>query len=476
MRHRITGNRVALSAVASLLLLAGGAVGAGAATASFTRQARPEHPATSSLTAEASTAADSALAAAVLFRRSYGLNASLTWVRHVARDPRARRMPFGVPLLPSELRLVRAQLSASRSVPAWQAYLVRRFRQSFAGIYIDAAGHVRVGFTDHAARDLASAAAALRQHPLVARAFTAAYSLAYLKQLHERIDRATTTLRAAGALIDLTTVDIAHNEVLVGVSDYSRRLARQLRARYGPAIHVIATYVRLAFDTKIRVPPMEGGYDINTLLALKEEIIDCSSGFVGKDKSSGASVVITAGHCGPLASTWHQGWEFGIDGGVQGPTIGKMLRNSFPNGSDADGAELANAQEPSNRVFLNGFYPAWVAINAVQSPASDYAGEAACKSGITTGVTCGKISSVDTTISYPKGPTLYQQRTATFYAQPGDSGAPVFYGSFNAGGTTTAFGVLSGIICSDSSCTKVTGSIYSQAVHVEQAINANINI
>jgi len=60
-----------------------------------------------------------------------------------------------------------------------------------------------------------------------------------------------------------------------------------------------------------------------------------------------------------------------------------------------------------------------------------------CKSGSTTGLTCGVVTATGMTICYAQG-CVYNMAQSTAYVQPGDSG-----GAWFAGGT--AIGITSGM-------------------------------
>lgn len=150
----------------------------------------------------------------------------------------------------------------------------------------------------------------------------------------------------------------------------------------------------------------------------------CSLGF--NATRGGSPVFITAGHCGEGYQTFSKG----------GTTLGKTQAYSFP-GNDYAYSTLTSSWTGIGAVDL------YDGVNA--RPVSGYSnapvGTAICKSGRTTGWTCGSVQAKNVTVSYSNGDgttsTVSGLTKSNTCTEGGDSG-----GSWMA--STSAQGVTSG--------------------------------
>ena len=154
--------------------------------------------------------------------------------------------------------------------------------------------------------------------------------------------------------------------------------------------------------------------------------VRCSAAFVAS--TGGTEYVITAGHCTNAASSWS------VSEGYLGPTAA----SSFP-GNDYGAIRKDGSVNAVGQVLYGG--SAYEITNAGNPPVGTYV----CKTGSTTGTTCGYIEQYGVTVNYPSGTVgdLIQTDVCT---QSGDSG-----GALYAGGNQ-AVGIVSGgttISCSD---------------------------
>lgn len=366
------------------------------------------------------------------FRTDFGLRADRDFVAALVDDPTANRTLAGVPLTDVEVREFRRRLRVTARIPALKRYAAARARGSFAGVYVDQrrGGLIYVGFTRDADRHLRALKARFA-YPGKLRTFTGRYTTAQLDRLHTRVDRDKRTLEARGVTVRTTSTSVPRNAVEIGVANPTRALERRLRLRYGTGVRIVKAPALRLLDkpasqepgpgrSSIQSPPFAGGIEINGNGA------ECTSGFVAADAFSARQFLVTAGHCGSVGSSWKQGFPVGFP-------VGRLDRNSYRNGSVADGAAIGiNSLYRSNEVYVNR--EGYRRISRVAT--SDYTGAFICKSGIRTEYTCGQITSVNYTANYP-GLTLYEQRGANLYSFSGDSGAPIL--DFG-----TAHGILSG--------------------------------
>jgi len=141
--------------------------------------------------------------------------------------------------------------------------------------------------------------------------------------------------------------------------------------------------------------------------------------------SSGNQYVVTAGHCTNIGTNWTTS---------SGQTIGTTAASRFP-GDDFGAIRIANpaALQPQGGVLNNGAFQDITGASRVPVNST------VCKTGSTTGTTCGRVLQYNTTANYPQG-TVFGLTTTNVCVQPGDSGGPLFAG-------TQAQGVTSGGTC-----------------------------
>jgi hypothetical protein len=134
--------------------------------------------------------------------------------------------------------------------------------------------------------------------------------------------------------------------------------------------------------------------------------------------------VLTAGHCTNLGGTWTTS---------SGQTIGPVAASSFP-GNDFGAIRISNpaALDPRGGVLYNG------AFRDITGASRVPVNSQACKTGSTTGTTCGIVQAYNVTVRYAEG-TVYGLTRTNICTQPGDSGGAMFAGSqaqgITSGGT-----------------------------------------
>jgi streptogrisin C len=138
----------------------------------------------------------------------------------------------------------------------------------------------------------------------------------------------------------------------------------------------------------------------------------CSVGF--NVARGGVGHFLTAGHCGVAGNIASQA----------GVTIGPFLESFFPTYDDA----LVRNDNPS--FWIQG---PWVfaytgdpgIVYNISGFRDSPVGTSVCKSGRTTGVTCGWIRTKNVTVNYPQG-TVFDLDHTSACAEPGDSGGANF--------------------------------------------------
>jgi len=275
--------------------------------------------------------------------------------------------------------------------------LTRALGAQGAGAYLDASGRLTVNVLGAGAAAQVRAAGATPR--LVAR------STASLERVKAALDAAGTA--PAGSSWGL---DLVSNTVLVSVPA-GRGAAFVTRARsFGAA-------VRVQRAPAVRTQAFYGGQ------AIFHNGSRCSAGFITRS-GSGRNYVLTAGHCTNLGGTWTTS---------SGQTIGPVAASSFP-GNDFGAIRISNpaALDPRGGVLYYG------AFRDITGASRVVVGSTACKTGSTTGTTCGTVQAYNVTVRYAEG-TVYGLTRTNICTQPGDSGGAMFAGSqaqgITSGGT-----------------------------------------
>ena len=292
-----------------------------------------------------------------------------------------------------DTRTASARVAAQRGQAALAGTLGPKLGAKAAGSYLDpASGALVVNVTDAAAARTVTAAGAS------ARVVTR--SSGQLRGITAALDKAPATPGTAWG------IDPRADQVVLTISASApaakaAALARTA-ARYGSAVRVQRTGTGFA-------PQLQGGDAIFTDTGAR-----CSAGF----NTTGG--VITAGHCTAGFPNWT------VSGGG---TLGPSLDSQFPGNDFGLIQNVGQPASPSVNLYNGSSQPITGAGNAV-------AGQSICKSGSTTGVTCGTVQATNVTVTYAEGQVsgLVQTDVCT---QPGDSGGSWFSGS-------TAIGMTSG--------------------------------
>ncbi|WP_052850046.1 S1 family peptidase [Streptomyces avicenniae] len=165
----------------------------------------------------------------------------------------------------------------------------------------------------------------------------------------------------------------------------------------------------------------------------------CSAGF--NVSIGGAAYFLTAGHCTDGYPGWYTNPSLTT---YIGPTVG----SSFP-GNDYGLVRYDNASVPRPGV-VNLYNGTTVDITGAANPS---VGQAAQRSGSTTGLRSGSITGLNYTVNYGGGDIVSGLIRTNICAEPGDSGGPLFSGR-------TALGLTSG---GNGNCS-VGGTTYFQPV------------
>ena len=282
------------------------------------------------------------------------------------------------------------RIAAQSKQSALAGTLSRKLGAKAAGSYLDAAsGRLVVAVTDAAAASTVRASGA--DAKVVSR------STADLNKVTAALPRTAGTSYG---------VDTKTNQVVVtitkGASATGAKALTDAAAKYGTAVRVQRSGA--GYTTQL-----QGGDAIYTDSGGR-----CSAGF----NTTGG--VVTAGHCTAGYPSWT------VSGGGY---LGESAGSSFP-GNDY-GLVTNSGQPASGSVNLYGS-----GSQAITGAGDAVVGQSICKSGSTTGLTCGTVQAVNVTVNYAEGSVYGTVQTNTC-TQPGDSGGSWFSGS-------TAIGITSG--------------------------------
>jgi streptogrisin D len=280
--------------------------------------------------------------------------------------------------------------------------LTQKLGARTGGAYFERDGSLVVTVTDPAAAATVTAAGA--------KAKVVERSTAELAAVKSDLDK------AGGPAHSTWGVDTATNKVVLTVPASTPATAKVLSAaaRHGDAVTVTRTTQTLGHQSDIA-----GGDPLWHSSGGR-----CSVGF---NVWNGATrYVLTAGHCTALGGTWNNYANLYI-----GPSAGTY----FP------GADHGVIRIDSGLPQIRGVYLYNGTFQTIAGAGSGYAGLYACKSGSTTGLTCGYVQNTNVTVNYAQG-AVYGTDQTTICSQPGDSGGSYFTGAtalgMVSGGTTSA--------------------------------------
>jgi len=180
------------------------------------------------------------------------------------------------------------------------------------------------------------------------------------------------------------------------------------------------------FGGAVRLERVAGTFhlDISGGDAIYGSRFRCSLGF--NVRSGTTYYFLTAGHCGKAEPTW---WTSANHSTLLGNTVAA----TFP------GKDYALVRyDPS---FPTSNISGTVAGNHdITAPANAFVGEAVTRTGSTTGTHTGVVTALNVTVHYQGGGTVRGLIQTTVCAEPGDSGGPLYDGTFALGLTSGGSG------------------------------------
>jgi streptogrisin D len=290
-----------------------------------------------------------------------------------------------------------AQASASQPDPSRVATtMAHQLGSRTAGSYLDRATN-RLVVTVTSESDAATVRGAGAVPRMVAR------SGAQLQQAMTTLSRTTTKVPGTAWSIDPAT-----DQVLLQAdsSVTGSRLAR-------------VTSAARQLGSAVRVQRVAGRF--STMLSGGDAIfggnVRCSAGFNVTDGTN--FFMITAGHCGNVASQW-------FTNSSHTTLIGPTLSSSFP------GNDYAIVQYTGSVS-----HPGTVGSQDITQAGNAFVGESVQRRGSTTGLHSGTVQATNVSVNFGPDGIVNGEVQTTVCAEPGDSGGPLFSGG-------TALATLSG--------------------------------
>jgi streptogrisin D len=276
--------------------------------------------------------------------------------------------------------------------------LAKQLGTRSAGAYLDSSNKLVVNVTNAADAKAVRAAGATPR--------TVARSGAVLATAKKALD--TLAVPGTARIVDPRTDQVVV-KVDSTVSKAGQAKVQQAASAQGAAVRV--QHVNGKFRTLI------GGGD-----AIWGSGYRCSLGF-NVTTSSGAAGFITAGHCGNVVSTWYS------DQG-QSDQIATTGNSVFPGNDYSIATYTGSTAHPSEVDLYNG------STQAISGAGDATVGENVQRSGSTSQVHGGSVTSTNASVTYQEG-TVNGLIDTNVCAEPGDSGGALFDGS-------TALGLTSG--------------------------------
>ncbi len=332
----------------------------------------------------------------------------------------------------------------------------RLWPDTFAGMWTDhaAGGAVTIAFTDDAEAKVAQ----LRQgfpRPLLLKAVTKPHPVADLDAVLDALADLREAVRAGrAALPGLTTprfdltVDEPGNRVVVRLERPTETLRAALRARYGDAVTLVAGEPRNPAACSISAcrHSMRSG-----LRADNGAGSWCSTAF-----TTGQRNTFSAAHCSG-GDRYHDGWRYGgVIAQQQSGRVDAELHSVGASGFTARAWQL-DAGETAVRP-----------ITSRASYASTGIGDVVCKTGATSGRSCGTVKSVNDSPHWVSNSHSFIL-AGSMCSRGGDSGSGVYLNN-------QAIGILSGGSSDDNCSVAPNEMVFGHIEFAQSALNESVKL
>ncbi len=315
-----------------------------------------------------------------------------------------------------------AKADAGQKLVAFANELRGKFLETFAGAWLDPSGTPLIGLSPGAGLDAARQAAE-----------DAGYTVKDLprseRTLNDQLTKAQDWIGALpqplAGLVGGAVVDVVNNTLVLRVADTVNVGGIELPDFMRDAVLALSPALG-------SVAPVtdNGGAPADAMLGGDSYAAEnaagafrCSLGFNGTD-GAGKTVNISAGHCDPSRGAPGTNVFQMSSGGVFGPHVGTFARTNLQ-GKDYSVIRIDDAAAhrfQNNLVRVPGQAPLRIA-----GTADPIVGAPICKSGLTTGFTCGTVNAVNLRVAVGSR-TLEGGFSANICALQGDSGGTIVTG------------------------------------------------
>lgn len=279
------------------------------------------------------------------------------------------------------------------------ARLTRQLGSASGGAYLDGSGRLVVNVTTVAAAATATRAGATAR---------------MVRRSTAQLTAVSADLRRQPAVVgSYWSIDPATDQVTLGIPTGAPAAATRgllaAAARHGDAVRVVRGVAPMHTD----LSAMIGGLPIYHAATGAR----CSAGFTVRAGS--VFHVLDAGHCTILGGLWLN---------FDGTPIGNSTAAAFP-GVDTG---LIGIQSGQISIVRGVYLYNTGGVQPITGAGQAFPGLFACKSGSTTGVTCGTVLAVNACVAYVEGLVCGLDQT-NIAAGPGDSGGSYFTGPTGLG-------------------------------------------
>ncbi|GAA1596479.1 S1 family peptidase [Kribbella sancticallisti] len=281
------------------------------------------------------------------------------------------------------------------------------------GSYLDPAGDLVVAVSDEATAQLVRAAGAIPK--------LVDYTLEQLRAVQRQLDHIA--VGSSAGKVRSWYVDPVSGTVVVTVPPGARDSVTQRFLRKALAHGGMVTLKRTPGQVTLTDDQfgLLGGYQVD-----KNTGFTCSLGFNAR-AGDGARIFLTAGHCTSGRPSFSR----------NGYIIGNTRTSSFP-GSDYGTVGVIEGWDQQGRVER------WGATDVVvRGSTTAMVGAGLCKSGKSTGWTCGRIVARDVTVNYGNNKVVRGLFQHTACTEAGDSGGANMTGDY-AQGISSGAALISG--------------------------------
>lgn len=294
----------------------------------------------------------------------------------------------------------------------------------YGGLWVDEGEQIRIGATSPETAE--QMALKLGKESRNVQFVSVAFSYAELSSTLESVSAEIQKLSDKDRLGVSVSLDIPRNRVVLSLPGRPNEGIKHPLARQGEASNVEVSWEGTAPSPNTCTP---GGPYCNRLRGgVQLDAVGggyCSAGFYARSKSDSKPYMITAGHCD--STTWQSTKPSGSTPGtyVVGPRHSGQVGIFGDFGLVAINNPLGWQPKPwvvvlaSAHTTANNEYP----IKSVQG---SYVGLSVCKTGATTGTTCGVVSALGWSGYYDSGEFVANLARVDYCADSGDSGGPVY--------------------------------------------------